>query len=252
MNDFQHPPKSRIYTGLFLLIAGVAVLIHKLGAPIPYWVFSTGTLLIGIGVLIGLNSNFKNPGAFIVLFIGSVFLANEFFPSFNIKNFIFPIILISIGIAFILRPKYPYRTKRWNNYNKFNSDMGSINFMGRGSDNATNEIVEFIDAVAVFSGVKKNILSKNFKGGEVTCFMGGAEINLLQADIQGTVVLDITNFFAGTKLVMPTNWNLQNDVTAIFGAVEDKRLVTGVVLDSNKTINLKGTCVFGGIEIKNY
>jgi hypothetical protein len=248
MNRFQEPPKSRIYTGIFLLIAGIMVLIHKLGAPIPYWVFSTGTLLIGIGALIGLNSNFKNPGAYIVMVIGSIFLANEFISGIDLRNFILPIILIGIGVAFILRPK-PYRRKRWNNYDSFSGQAG---FMDKGPFNATNENVEYIDAVAVFSGVKKNILSKNFKGGEVTCFMGGAEINLTQADIQGTVVLDVTNFFAGTKLVMPANWNLQNDVTAVFGSVDDKRSPNIGMLDAGKTINLKGTCVFGGIEIKSY
>jgi hypothetical protein len=250
MNHYQDPPKNRIYTGLFLLIAGILVLIHKLGAPIPYWVFTTGTLLISIGLLIGLKSNFKNPGAFIVMFIGGIFLVSEFFPAFDVRTFIFPIILIGIGIAFILRPKMPYRRRRrWNHYR---GQMGSADFMAKSPDTASNEFVEYIDVVAVFSGVKKNILSKNFKGGEVTCFMGGAEINLLQADIQGTVVLDVTNVFGGTELVIPAHWHLQNDVTAVFGAVEDKRSVSATITDISKTINLKGTCVFGGIEIKSY
>ncbi len=44
---------------------------------------------------------------------------------------------------------------------------------------------DYIDAVTVFGGVKKNILSKNFRGGDVTTFMGGTELNLTHADIQG-------------------------------------------------------------------
>ncbi len=35
-----------------------------------------------------------------------------------------------------------------------------------------------------FGSVKKIILSKNFKGGEINNFMGGTEINLMKADIQ--------------------------------------------------------------------
>src|SRR5690349_22431252 len=40
----------------------------------------------------------------------------------------------------------------------------------------------FIDVTAVFGGIKKNVLSKNFKGGDITSFMGGSEIDLSQAD----------------------------------------------------------------------
>ena len=82
--------------------------------------------------------------------------------------------------------------------------------------------------------------------------MGGAEINLSQADIQGNIILDVTNIFGGTKLVVPSNWIIQNEVTAVFGAVEDRRPLNTNLLDTNKTMILKGTCLFGGVDIKTY
>jgi predicted membrane protein len=255
----QVQQSNRVYTGLFLLVAGIVVLANKMGMPIPRWFFSTGMLLIGIGFLVGLKSKFKNIGAFILFAIGGIFLADEFFPQMNIEKFATPITLIGVGIYFIFRPKHTAFNKKkfdkWNTWGNVHNDYGTKasteNFK---SDNAfaTTENVEHIDAVVVFSGLKKNIVSKNFKGGELTCFMGGAEINLAQADIQGNIVLDVTNVFGGTKLVVPSNWVIQNEVTAVFGAVEDKRPVNTAMLDSNKTVVLKGTCLFGGIEIKNY
>ena len=250
MNNLNDSPKSRIYTGAFLLIAGVLVLAHKLGTPIPHWVFSTGTLLIGIGLLIGLKSKFKHAGAFLLLIVGGFFLLDEFIPNMNIQDYTLPIVLISIGALFILRPKGAYRRpNRAMRYSRF-GNMGD-SFVNS-TNTATNEMVEYIDAVSVFGGLKKNILSKNFKGGEITCFMGGVEINLTQADIQGTVVLDVSIVFGGAKLVVPAHWHVQNEVTAVFGSVEDKRLVSATALDAGKTLVLKGTCVFGGIEIKSY
>ena len=58
----------------------------------------------------------------------------------------------------------------------------------------------YFDATTVLGGIHKNILSKNFKGGDITIFMGGAEMNLSQADIQGTAALDITQIMGGTKI----------------------------------------------------
>ena len=35
---------------------------------------------------------------------------------------------------------------------------------------------------------------------------GGAEINFMQADIQGRVELEVNQVFGGTKLIVPAHW----------------------------------------------
>jgi hypothetical protein len=82
--------------------------------------------------------------------------------------------------------------------------------------------------------------------------MGGSEIDLTQADFTGTVKIDTTNIFGGTKLIVPPTWDVQSDVTAIFGGVDDKRQISGVNLDPKKILILDGTCMFGGIEIRSF
>jgi len=104
----------------------------------------------------------------------------------------------------------------------------------------------------VFGGIKKIILSKDFRGGDVVNFMGGTEINLTQADIQGRVTIEATNIFGGTKLIIPSTWDVQSDVVAVFGGVDDKRQFAGESPDPKKIIHLSGTCLFGGIEIKSF
>jgi hypothetical protein len=49
---------------------------------------------------------------------------------------------------------------------------------------------------------KKKHLTKNFKGGQVFNVFGGVEIDLTQSDIDGIVLLDITQVFGGTKLII--------------------------------------------------
>ena len=82
--------------------------------------------------------------------------------------------------------------------------------------------------------------------------MGGTEINLMKADIQQPVVLEVNNVFGGTKLIVPSNWDVKNEVTAVFGGIEDKRDINTGIPDPGKIMILKGTCVFGGIEVTNY
>jgi hypothetical protein len=53
-------------------------------------------------------------------------------------------------------------------------------------------------------------------------------------------------------LIIPSNWDVKNEISAVFGGVEDKRSFNNSVPDSEKRILLKGACVFGGIEVTNY
>jgi hypothetical protein len=111
---------------------------------------------------------------------------------------------------------------------------------------------DMLDSVSIFGGVKKVVTSKNFKGGDIVCFMGGAEINLSQADIQGPATIELFQAFGGTKLVVPPHWEVKSEAIAIFAGIEDKRPPQPGVFDPTKVLILKGTTIFGGIEIKSY
>ncbi|MEP6596025.1 MAG: LiaF domain-containing protein [Ginsengibacter sp.] len=259
-NDMRYQRKrdSRTWSGLLLLTAGVLLLAYKMGAPIPHWVFTWPVLLIALGFLTGVKSRFHNPGAFILILVGGIFLIDQTSPELNFHNYIFPALLIGLGLVYLLRPRrnWDQRLKRhWENrYPK-------SPFEGTYSSPANSEVAssapvgdnsEYVEINAVLGGVKKLILSKNFKGGEINSFMGGTELNLIQADIQQPVVLEVHNIFGGTKLIVPANWDVKNEVTAIFGGIDDKRNLNTGIPDAGKIITLKGTCIFGGIEVSNY
>jgi predicted membrane protein len=110
-----------------------------------------------------------------------------------------------------------------------------------------------IESTTFMAGVKKNIISKKFKGGEITNVLGGAELNLSQADFEGTITLEITNVLGGTKLVIPANWEIQSEVVSVMGSIEDKRpIITNVNVEKNKVLVLRGTVFMGGIDITSY
>ena len=82
--------------------------------------------------------------------------------------------------------------------------------------------------------------------------MGGAEINLSQSDIKKPVKMEINNVFGGTKIIVPSDWDVKSEATTVFGGVEDKRAITSIAPTAGKTLIIEGNCFFGGIEIKNF
>ena len=222
---------GRAFSGLIIVLVGSALLLRQMHVDLPWWLFSWEMLLIVVGIFTGVRHSFKGIGWLIPIVIGTVFLADDFIYDLHIHRFIWPVLIIGIGLYMILKPK------------KKESFWGP-----------TDSSEDAIDATAIFGGVKKNIITKDFKGGDVTSIFGGSEINLSQADIHGRAVLDITTLFGGAKIIVPSNWQINSDgLVAILGALEDKRaILANPSPDPNKVLVIKGTVMFGGIEIKSF
>src|SRR4051812_32972 len=229
---------GRAFTGALLLIIGFILLASKMGAPVPRWVLSWEVFLIVLGIFIGAKHRFRNPFWMVLVFIGAASLIDDAYPLINLHNYIWPLALMLIGLLFIIKPKRVSRHRfEENNYDFPVSEATSLDSR--------------LDITAIFSGVKRRILSKTFLGGDISAFMGGAEIDLTQSDIQGTRVMDITAIFGGVKLIVPSDWDVQSHATAVFGGVEDKRYIPPAA-QTNKVLVLDGVAIFGGIEIKSY
>ncbi len=232
--------RGRIISGIILIIVGSLFFARKLGIEFPDWLFSWPMFFISLGFYVGGKHNFSNPSWLILVGLGSVLMLERFYPSIQIHEFFWPVVLIAIGAFLIVKPRRN-RYARWMNAKEMANCMSS----------ETNE--NKIEINAVMGGVKKVVLSKDFSGGEVNCVLGGAEINLTQADMLGTAVIEINNVFGGTKLVVPANWEVQSEVMVVLGGVEDKRPRVSDNLSANmKRLVLKGNCIFGGIDIKSY
>lgn len=234
---YEHSPLGKALGGAILLAVGGVLMARQLGVIFPEWLFTWPVLVIVIGIYIGARHLFRNPGWVIMVGIGSVFLLDHIYTDINITTFFWPLFIMAAGLFMIIKPrrKHYQAADDWEH----------------GYTETENVSDDRIETVSVFGGVKKNIISKNFKGGEITCVMGGAEINLSQADIQGRVVLEVTQVLGGTKLIIPSNWDVQPEMVAVLGGIEDKRKMQGEDT-TDKLLVIRGTTVLGGIEIKSY
>jgi predicted membrane protein len=245
--DFQAMHrKGSIWTGVFILLVGVAALLKASMTDIPDWVFSWPTFLIALGFFIGLRHNFRGATWFILMLVGGISLYDHINPEFSMKRYMWPIALIAVGMFFILRP----RRRNWAHpYEKKNTGIPENN-PPLNEERWSSE--DFVDSTSIFGGAKKNIISKNFKGGDLVNIFGGTDLDLTQADFTGKAVIELTTIFGGTKLVIPANWSIKSEAVIIFGGIEDKRKMMAVTESADKVLVLRGTVIFGGIEIKSY
>lgn len=251
--NHHHPAAGRVLGGIVLVGIGAVLLLEKMGYFFPHWVFTWKMMLIAIGIYFGAKHLFRGFGWMIPIIIGVLFLADDFIPGLDIYPFIWPSVIVMIGLFMIFRPKRMYRPQYWRHRGSHN--RGKLYNDGKWHEKyygTPDSSEDRLDAVVVFGSTKKNVISKDFKGGEITCVFGGAEINLNQADINGKVVLELNQVFGGTKLVVPPHWQVNHHETVSFmGGIEDRRPDNNSN-ETNKILIVKGVSVFGGLEISSY
>lgn len=250
--DNQFLPNNnsgKVLSGVIVVVVGSVLLANRMGAEIPRWVISWEMLLITIGFYVGAKHSFRNWSWIVPVLIGSIFLVDRILPDLEFRPYLWPIAIIGAGLFIIFNPgsigggRWRRRRARWDGYEDYSKQ----------SNREENNSDDYLDSIAIFGGIQKNVVTKDFKGGKVTTFFGGSSINLTQSDINGTAVLELTQIFGGAELVIPANWRLQSEMVSVFGGIEDKRrFQNDQTADHAKTLVLKGTSIFGGLEIKSY
>ena len=219
--------------GVLLILVGGLWFMHQAGMisdALWHVIFSWQMLLIALGCLALAERNYSWGTTLIV--VGGLFLYRR--ATGTALEYIWPVIIIIAGLAILfLRPKY--RTGReWINERYKTGTMSG----------------DFINETAIFGGNERIITSENFKGGVVVSIFGGSQLDLRQAKLSTEVlpVIELTSIFGGSNLIIPSDWDVKVEVTSILGGFADKRIPTAI--DRSKTLIVKGTCIFGGGELR--
>jgi predicted membrane protein len=198
------------------------------------YVFNWQMILIVIG-LISLAKNESRTTGIILIAIGGFFLAARFleFP-FGVRHLFWPTILAAIGVLILVHRKGHHNHHTFSGSSIENSD-------------------DYIDDVAIFGGSEQKVKSRNFKGGRLTNIFGGSSFDMLDAQLApGRNIFDVFCVFGGSKFIIPADWKVRVEVTAIFGGFADKRKSISTSETSfDRELVIKGLVLFGGGEIKN-
>lgn len=252
---------------MILLIVGFAILIHQLNFFFfPYWLFSTWTVMIVVGLYIGARHNFRNWIWLVLVIIGALNMLDDIFTRAHFTSAIAPLIIITLGLRMITNRNRNWNMGRWDkeqwkkqwDWKQYGGPLytGTTPNPTPDDPNAGPKASQFygddyLDATSVFSGVKRKVLSKDFKGGEITNFFGGCDVDFTSADITGRVTIDVTQVFGGIKLIVPPHWHVTSDMVSLFAGFDDKRMQKSDY-GSDKVLVLKGTSIFAGVEVRSY
>ncbi|KAB2924105.1 MAG: cell wall-active antibiotics response protein [Bacteroidetes bacterium] len=229
---------TQFVLGLLIIAVGVLFMLDNLG------LFYAGDLLRywpALLVVWGLTKVTQAPGTpgqvfgWILIAVGSLMVLDRM----NVIDFRvwdwWPVILIIIGLNF-LRSSVN-RTRR----------VEARIETGAGAGEETDA---YFRNVALLSGVKRSITSREFRGGELTAVMGGCEIDLREAEIAGDeAVLDVFVLWGGIEVRVPMGWTVTVKALPIMGGVDEK--VYPPKEGPAKRLVLTGNIVMGGVEIKN-
>jgi predicted membrane protein len=227
----DHKNQSRIFWGLLLIVVGALLLF----AQMDWWSFGRLVgrfwpvifILLGISMLV--SNNFRNVGSgvFFVLF-GTFFLLVKWDVLHEIWRYIWPGVIILAGLWILLRPAVQ-------------ADKKKIPEM-TGDDLAINQ---------VFSGTVRKVESQSFRGGTAEVVFGSAEIDLRNAKLAGgQATLALSAVFGGIEVMVPRDWEVVLEGSPVLGSIESRK---AALPESGKTgtLNVKGSAVFGSIEIKD-
>ncbi len=231
--------------GVILAAVGAVFLLRVFGLfpPIFYSIhFGWPLILVIVGLVIGFRSNFRRPASWILIIIGGANMMLPFYPYIGdvpTRQVFWPSLLILVGIAMILRKRDDRWDRRWHHKRPtqlLTSDADTLN----------------IDAT--FGARKEVVTSRNFKGGIIRATFSGVEVNLATAEagVQ-PMILEVYSSFAGVEIIIPSHWEIQNEIQPTLGNVEDARTIrTSDTTSEKRTLILRGSCNFGSVEIKSY
>jgi hypothetical protein len=219
------PPRrdrGRILWGLVLLALGGILLADQLGTAVDAGSVIAGwwpTVIIAAGLLRLLDQPPDRTGALVLVAIGGVLLLWR--QGLLDLAIVLPAALIAGGLWVLLRrPR-----------------GGSAVVAGS----------QPLELLAVLAGRDVRVSGDSFAGGEATAVLGGLELDLRGALLDGEgAKLELVAVLGGVDVKLPTGWDVRISGTSILGGTDDRTLpaVAGA-----PRLDIAATSVLGGVTV---
>lgn len=276
IRNYKRRETGRIWAGLFLLLAGAALILHEEGLIIPDSLYNWHLLVAGLGLFIGLARNFRGWAWLVITAVGALGLAEDYYTTIHIGPFIWPCVIILIGFLFLFKRRRPWNDEweaKWQEHKmKWHANQRQWHETKREWHRSARKewrhavrdwqdhrhfahaektvySDEQIDIASSFGTFRKKMLSKNFRGGQVVMFMGNMEVDLMEADFYGTIRLEVTQIMGTTIILVPEHWEVRPDVNTVFADFKDRRDQPAMT-NPEKVLVLSGKSIFASIEVR--
>jgi predicted membrane protein len=237
--------------GALIVAAGVVLLLDQQGLINADRVFSYfwPVVLIGAGTTMLIDCRGRGGRGFwgiTLLAIGLILLLENLGIAHIRFDAVWPLIVIGVGVLMIWQAAGP-RAQADGSVNSHWSNL--VNHWGRSDSTQTD-----FSGIAILGGFKRRITTKQFKGGKVLSFMGGFQIDLRQADMEGdTATIEAMSFMGGGEIKVPGTWLVSMEGISLFGAFVDEtdQQAPAITGTPQKRLIMKGASLMGGIVVKN-
>lgn len=255
----------RTLFGLGLVAFAVLLFLNNIGIPFlgialrnwPILMIIAGAIMLYNRKHVAAESRMKAYLPHALIGFGILFqLSSMHILNFSIGALIIPLILLVVGIN-MLRPN---RDAHKNQAHDGASEgtiidgeaIADADFDDNGNpSSAQNDTT--IDVFTILGGGNFSTRSKNLSGGSIIAILGGAEVDIRDADAQkNTIELDVLAFMGGAEIKVPAHFNVTVKVLPLLGGVTNK---TTCLADKmgvpQKHLVITGVALLGGLEITN-
>lgn len=238
MKNDPHPKSatSQVVLGLLVIAMGLLFLLDNLGYVDMHRAFSFWPMLFVIVGTVKLCDTRTQGGTLLggsLVGIGILLMLDRM----DIIDFswrtIWPLVLIGLGGYLVAKA---VRSKRAVEHGVAMVDGASV---GAG---------EVVDVTAILGAYERRVTTQDFRGGEITAVMGGCELDMRGASIQGEAVINVFAFWGGVTIKCPPEWDVVLQGTPILGGFEEKTIAPP---DNSKRLVIRGYAIMGGVEIRN-
>jgi predicted membrane protein len=212
-----------VLSGVALIVVGGLLLLSQMGI-IHDWFSFWAAAFFFVGLLNVVQSEKARPWGFLLMGVGVLFELDQLgYVRIRFETY-WPLLVIAAGGMMI-----------WRAFQAPATTSGALS--------------PHLNVVAIWGGGEYRIRARDFRGGDLVAFMGGFDVDLREADIEGDqAVINVTAFMGGGVLRVPENWAVSMQVGAFMGGHSLKARESS---KPTKTLIVKGIAVMGGIEVRN-
>ena len=214
---------GQVLLGVLVVLAGVVLLLDRTGVLDVDLGTVAATLWPLAVVLVGLTSLLLVPrawyGPLVITAAGVVLLLDRVdVLDVSVWDYLWPIAVIFIGLGIT---------------------VGAA---------ARDDQGERITAIAFWWGAERRTRSRTFRSASLTAIMGGVELDLREADIEGTARVDVFAFWGGVEIKVPRTWEVRTSGLPLLGGWENK---TEPPAGGGPVLDVRLVTIMGGAEVRH-
>ncbi|MGB9989324.1 LiaF transmembrane domain-containing protein [Massilia sp. SM-13] len=232
----ERSPAGQVVVGVAVIVVGMLFLLDNLGwldfdFDFQFWPMilivagslklmqarSSKSQLVGGGLLLfGLLLMLKGMG---LIYISWRVMA--------------PLVMIAVGLMVVFRSA------------KQRKDGAGDAIFGMSKEEDGGNVVNM---TAILGASVRRCVSQDYRGGELTAMMGGCELDLRDASINGDVYVHVFAMMGGITIKIPADWQVELEGTPILGGFDEK---TVLAKGTGKRLIVRGYAIMGGVEVRN-